>query len=90
MRFFNEFIEVRKTGQKLPHWEQPGATYFITWRLDDSIPQELMEKWTRERDEWLLENPEALGRRAGGGISQDFLHGDHAAAGCGIWQLCAA
>jgi REP element-mobilizing transposase RayT len=55
MRFFNEFIEVRKTGQKLPHWEQPGATYFITWRLADSIPEELMDKWTR--DEWLLENP---------------------------------
>jgi len=57
MRFFNEFIEVRKTGQKLPHWEQPGATYFITWRLDDSIPRELMEKWTKERDEWLLAHP---------------------------------
>jgi hypothetical protein len=38
MRFFNEFVEVRKTDGKLPHWQQPGATYFLTWRLADSIP----------------------------------------------------
>jgi len=57
MRFFNDFIEVRKTGGKLPHWEQPGATYFLTWRLADSIPEELMVKWRAERDGWLLEHP---------------------------------
>ncbi len=57
MRFFNEYVEVRKTGGKLPHWEQPGATYFLTWRLADSIPEELMGKWRAERDAWLLENP---------------------------------
>lgn len=42
MRFFNEFVEVRKTGGKLPHLQQPGATYFLTWRLADSIPEERM------------------------------------------------
>ena len=57
MRFFNEYVEVRKTGGKLPHWEQPGATYFLTWRLADSIPEELMVKWRRGRDGWLLANP---------------------------------
>lgn len=57
MRFFNDFVEVRKTGGKLPHWEQPGATYFLTWRLADSIPPELMGKWSAERDAWLLEHP---------------------------------
>lgn len=57
MRFFNDFIEVRKTGGKLPHWQQPGATYFMTWRLADSIPKEKMVKWRAERDGWLLENP---------------------------------
>ncbi|MGJ8635119.1 MAG: transposase [Luteolibacter sp.] len=57
MRFFNKYEEVRKTGGKLPHWEQPGATYFLTWRLADSIPEEVMVKWRVERDEWLLKNP---------------------------------
>ncbi len=55
--FFNEFIEIRKTGGKLPHWQQPGATYFLTWRLADSIPEELMIKWRAERDAWLAEHP---------------------------------
>jgi menaquinone-specific isochorismate synthase len=38
---------------KLPHWEQPGATYFLTFRTADSIPLVAMELWERERDEWL-------------------------------------
>ena len=56
MRFFNEFVEVRKTGGKLPHWQQPGATYFLTWRLADSIPEELIVEWQAERDKWLAEH----------------------------------
>lgn len=26
--------------RRLPHWEQPGATYFVTFRLADSLPRE--------------------------------------------------
>ena len=26
----------------LPHWRQPGATYFVTFRLVDSIPQSVL------------------------------------------------
>ena len=25
--------------QHLPHWRQDGATYFVTFRLHDSLPQ---------------------------------------------------
>ena len=57
MRFFNEFVEVRKTGGKLPHWQQPGATCFLTLRLADSIPEELMAEWRAERDVWFAEHP---------------------------------
>ena len=28
----------RKYRRLLPHWRQPGATYFITFRLGDSLP----------------------------------------------------
>jgi|SRR5262245_7199812 len=44
---------VRITTGHLPHWFQPGVTYFITFRTDDSIPASLAESWQRRREEWL-------------------------------------
>ncbi|HEY1718265.1 MAG TPA: DNA polymerase III subunit alpha [Verrucomicrobiae bacterium] len=41
------------TSRRLPHWQQEGATYFVTFRLADSLPKEVYEKWKRERDEAL-------------------------------------
>jgi type I restriction enzyme R subunit len=37
----------------LPHWFQPGVTYFVTFRSDDSVPQSLLRAWHRRRDDWL-------------------------------------
>jgi REP element-mobilizing transposase RayT len=37
----------------LPHWYQPGVTYFITFRTEDSVPQSLLRSWHRRRDDWL-------------------------------------
>lgn len=37
----------------LPHWQQKGRTYFITWRTADSIPVALWKQWQAERDAWL-------------------------------------
>jgi putative transposase len=37
----------------LPHWYQPGVTYFVTFRTEDSVPQSLLRAWHRRRDEWL-------------------------------------
>ena len=55
--FFNPWAEIQRGNNRLPHWEQPGATYFITFRLADSIPSHLFEQWNKERDEWLESNP---------------------------------
>lgn len=38
---------------KLPHWYQPGVTYFVTFRTDDSVPQSLLRSWHARRDAWL-------------------------------------
>jgi len=38
--------------RNLPHWRQPGVTYFITFRLNDSLPAEVVEQAKREREEW--------------------------------------
>jgi type I restriction enzyme R subunit len=42
------------TFRRLPHWYQPGATYFVTFRTEDSLPKEVINRWHAEREEWLL------------------------------------
>jgi len=45
------FGEVRiRTRGRLPHWEKESATYFITFRLADSLPKSILEKITSERE----------------------------------------
>jgi REP element-mobilizing transposase RayT len=51
--FFDDDLDVRITQGALPHWYQPGVTYFITLRTDDSLPREVGEAWRRQRDDWL-------------------------------------
>jgi REP element-mobilizing transposase RayT len=46
---------------QLPHWYQPGVTYFITMRLEDSVPQALVRSWHGERDVWLREHGIGVG-----------------------------
>ena len=57
-QFFSPFAEIEVTANNLPHWQQPGATYFITFRLADSIPTGRLEEWRLERKAWLTRNPE--------------------------------
>jgi type I restriction enzyme R subunit len=37
-----------------PHWSQDGAVVFITFRTHDSIPREVIERWDREKSDWIL------------------------------------
>jgi len=48
---------VFKYRRHLPHWEQLGATYFVTFRTADSLPAEKLNdlRWQRER--WLEAHP---------------------------------
>jgi carbamoylphosphate synthase large subunit/REP element-mobilizing transposase RayT len=48
---------VQKRGH-LPHWEQSGATYFVTFRLADSIPADVLAEWKGERAAWLKLHPQ--------------------------------
>ncbi|WP_411825256.1 transposase [Luteolibacter sp. AS25] len=58
MRFFNDLAQTDATKNRLPHWQQEGATYFVTWRLKDSIPRKLLDEWKIEREEWRARNPQ--------------------------------
>jgi REP element-mobilizing transposase RayT len=42
----------------LPHWRQEGATYFVTFRLADSIPQANLQALKRWREIWENNHPE--------------------------------
>ena len=50
--------DVHRTSRNLPHWEQPGATYFVTFRLADAVPQEIQEQWREELKTWVKFHPE--------------------------------
>jgi type I restriction enzyme R subunit len=39
--------------RRLPHLRLEGATYFVTFRLADSIPEAVAQRWHDEREQWL-------------------------------------
>jgi type I restriction enzyme R subunit len=50
---FDEHKAVRVYHRNLPHWRQDGCTYFVTFRLADSIPSGVREQWEYEMTQWL-------------------------------------
>jgi hypothetical protein len=58
LRFFNPSADIRQTQNRLPHWQQEGAVYFITFRLADSVPAHLRDQWEDELENWLRVHPE--------------------------------
>jgi REP element-mobilizing transposase RayT len=56
--YFDPQQPVAELLGNLPHWRQEVVTYFVTFRLADSIPQEKLRLWQRQRDDWLKRHPE--------------------------------
>jgi len=42
---FDSRKEFHSTRRNLPHWQQPDATYFVTFRLANSLPEEVRERF---------------------------------------------
>jgi hypothetical protein len=40
-----------RQGAYLPHWTRQGATYSVTFRLADSLPRPVVERWLFERED---------------------------------------
>ena len=51
-RPFNPEGPLRVYVRHLPHWRQPGATYFVTFRQDDSIPAAVLLEWADIKARW--------------------------------------
>lgn len=58
MQFFNPRGDIAKTEHKLPHWQQQGVPVFVTFRLADSLPQELLHAYLSGRERFLRSHPE--------------------------------
>jgi putative transposase len=41
----------------LPHWRQDGATYFVTFRLADSLPQSKLDELAAIKEAWERRHP---------------------------------
>lgn len=57
-RGFDPDKELTITQRRLPHWTQDGATYFVTFRLADSVPVHLQRQWQDERAIWMQWHPQ--------------------------------
>ncbi len=51
-----------RQGSNLPHWNQAGVTYFVTFRTEDSIPAATARVWHQRREDWLLRHGVAIGQ----------------------------
>jgi putative transposase len=51
-------VPVTMYQRHLPHWRQIGATYFVTFRLADSLPQEKITELQRWRLLWEQTHPQ--------------------------------
>ena len=49
--------EIVRRSRDLPHWEQVACTYFVTFRLADSLPQSELERLREEKEIWLRHHP---------------------------------
>lgn len=62
---FNPHGEFEAYHRHLPHWRQPGATFFVTFRLADSLPQTVIDYISRMKREIvrLGDHPSSLSLR---------------------------
>ncbi|MEO8587853.1 MAG: transposase [Flavobacteriales bacterium] len=54
--FYDDDGATERTRRNLPHWSQEGKLYFITWRLADSLPQEVLARIEADRRAWVREH----------------------------------
>ena len=56
-RFLTPWELIDKVGGRLPHWQQGHVVQFVTFRLADSLPEELISSWNEERRRWIEAHP---------------------------------
>ena len=67
--------DMKITRRNLPHWEQEGATYFVTFRIADAVPAELLKEWKQEFETWKKFHPEPWDARTKHEYQERFQDG---------------
>jgi len=52
-QYYDQKARTRVHYGHLPHWQQHESTYFVTFRLNDSLPKKAINKLLRMRQEWI-------------------------------------
>ena len=73
MKPLDKSAHIAKRRRNLPHWEQAGCTYFITWRLADSLPGSQLRVWQEDRERWLALNPQPWTPRVQEEYQREFI-----------------
>jgi putative transposase len=69
------------TRRSLPHWYKPGAIFFITYRLADSLPVAVMERLKAKQKSFLQQSPApGLSRQEHRETAHKIWFGDYDAA----------
>lgn len=48
---------LKKTRRNLPHWTQESCTYFVTFRLGDSLPSIALTELSEQKKIWMEHHP---------------------------------
>src|SRR6184192_2878324 len=74
-RALDEHGDIKIARRHMPHWEQEGATYFVTFRLADSIPNTLLTEWHDELQTWLKFHPRPWDHKTAKEYERRFVDG---------------
>jgi REP element-mobilizing transposase RayT len=58
MKFYSPEADVTAGRNRLPHWDQQGRTYALTFRLADSVPAHLLRDLRLQEEDWRRAHPE--------------------------------
>ena len=58
---FDPKADLSITERIRPHWSQARAIVFVTFRTHDSIPQAVIQRWDRERNDWMQRRGQPTG-----------------------------
>lgn len=48
--YLNQQKDITKSKGNLPHWNQQNATYAVTFRLDNSLPESIVQNYRAEKE----------------------------------------
>ena len=55
--FLDPDKKINRHKVNLPHWQQGEVWIFVTWRLADSLPKNVVSRLNEEREIWLKKHP---------------------------------